>query len=460
MSNFLAPATVTAALKIALGNALTADDLGFEHTVVLGRPDDIETNGGGVNIYLYQATPNPSWRNADLPTRNGRGQLVQRPRAALDLYYLLTFFGNESSLQDQRLMGSVISTLHDQPLLTQAMIEAAKADDEFSDFLADSDLANEIERVKFTPISFNLEELSKLWSVFFQTAAYRLSTAYVASVVFIEREPEPGGALPIQTRTVTVVPTVDRERVITPDELPDLQLWLRSDTDVTYDNQGVSLWRDQSGNGHHAEKQNVAAQRPAFVAHGLDQHPILRFDGTDDRLAIQTLSYNSALNGITVCALVRANVGTAQIIVSFDGEQYWELGLSSNGLDPPTPLAQWRTTDTAANTHVLESTSALQDTRWAFICARFEAGATPNDKQLFIDGNLEAETAAHSGNALGGSTTRFGFIGAGSQADTFDGPVAAGSFFTSDVAEIVIYNRALTPAERDQLETYFAQRYA
>lgn len=456
MSNYLAPATVTAALKIALENALIEDATGISHGVIIGRPDKIEGSGNaaGVNIYLYQATPNVAWRNADLPTRDNRGQLTQRPRMALDLHYLLTFFGSETDLEDQRLMGSVVSTLHERPLLTRDMIEAAINDADFTAILANSNLMNEIEQVKFTPMPFSLEELSKLWSVFFQTA-YQLSIAYLASVVFIERQPAPGRALPVQTRTVTAIPSPDAVPLITPPELPDLQLWLRSDTGLTYDSDGVSVWEDQSGNNNHAE-QSVIVQRPAFVAHGLNYFPVLRFDGSDDRLAIRNLNYSGPLAQVTVCAVVRSETPAAQIIASFDGDHYWELTLSDGG---SPALARWRTTDTAAATDTLPSPRTLADTRWYFVCAQFEAGAAP-DKQLFVDGVLASAVTAHGGNNLGsGGVTRFGFIGAGSQASTFDGPVAGSGFFAGDLAELVIYNRALTAAERDQLERYFAKRY-
>ena len=69
----------------------------------------------GVNVFLYQVTPNAAWRNADLPTRRANGDLIQRPQAALDLHYLLTFYGDESLLQPQRVLGSVVRTLHCGP---------------------------------------------------------------------------------------------------------------------------------------------------------------------------------------------------------------------------------------------------------------------------------------------------------------------------------------------------------
>ena len=49
-----------------------------------------------MNVYLYRVSPNPAWRNQDLPTR-ARGPIVDRPLTAIDLHYLLTFYGDEAS---------------------------------------------------------------------------------------------------------------------------------------------------------------------------------------------------------------------------------------------------------------------------------------------------------------------------------------------------------------------------
>lgn len=204
MSNFLAIATVTATLSRALSAAVGADVPGA--TVTTLRPDD-STNGTpetGVNVYLYQVTPNAAWRNNDLPTRRDDGRLVQRPRAALDLLYLLSFHGNEVQLEPQRLLGSVVRTLHARPVLTRQMIRDTIGDASNA-FLAGSDLADELESIKFTPSSLSLEELSKLWSVFFQVP-YTLSVAYQASVVLIEPEAAAQRALPVRERNVYVTP--------------------------------------------------------------------------------------------------------------------------------------------------------------------------------------------------------------------------------------------------------------
>jgi hypothetical protein len=69
--------------------------------------------------------------------------------------------------------------------------------------LAKANLADDVELVKFTQTPLTLEELSKLWSVFFQTP-YRLSVAYQGTVVLIESEDSFSSPLPVRLRNVYV----------------------------------------------------------------------------------------------------------------------------------------------------------------------------------------------------------------------------------------------------------------
>lgn len=200
MSNFLAIATVTATLRQLIQHGAQADVSGADVTML--RPHQSESSGEKprVNIYLYQVTPNAAWRNSDLPTRRANGQLVQQPRAAIDLHYLLTFYGDESQLEPQRLLGSTVRTLHAKPVLTRELVRATIPS--FS-FLGNSNLADDVELVKFTPLPLSLEELSKLWSVFLQTP-YTLSLAYQGTVILIESEETPHPALPVREQMVYV----------------------------------------------------------------------------------------------------------------------------------------------------------------------------------------------------------------------------------------------------------------
>lgn len=197
MSNYLAIATVTAALGRIVHAAAESSGVGSVG-LDFSRPT---APGDGqaarkVQIYLYQVSPNAALRNSDLPTRGADGKLVDRPQAALDLHYLLAFYGNQQTLEPERMLGAVARNLHARPLLSrQAIQDAITSHPE----LSSSNLADAIERVRFTPAAISLDELSKLWSVFFQTP-HALSVVYHANVVLIEAEESGPSALPVLQR--------------------------------------------------------------------------------------------------------------------------------------------------------------------------------------------------------------------------------------------------------------------
>lgn len=199
MSNHLAFATVTATLHSLL-EAAVKDRVNGAHATVERLDSAALKDAVGVNIFLYQVTPNPAWRNGDLPTRRPDGTTVQRPQAAFDLHYLLSFHGKEKDYEPQRLLGAVVRILHSQPVLSRQMIRDVSTGD-----LSESNLADQVELVRFSPHGFSLEELSKLWSVFFQVP-YKLSLAYQASVVLVEAEVSTQAALPVRARNLYVVP--------------------------------------------------------------------------------------------------------------------------------------------------------------------------------------------------------------------------------------------------------------
>jgi hypothetical protein len=194
MSNALAIATVTAALaqivRTAVQSALPGAD------VLTERPDSAPLGQPRVRVFMYQVSPNGALRNNDLPARKADGTLLQRPVAALDLHYLLAFYGNENNLEPQRMLGAAVRDIHAKPVLMRQMIEDATAS---AAFLTESNLADAVEIIKFTPLSLSLEELSKLWSVFFQSP-YALSVAYQATVVLIESEENATMVLPVLSR--------------------------------------------------------------------------------------------------------------------------------------------------------------------------------------------------------------------------------------------------------------------
>jgi hypothetical protein len=130
----------------------------------------------------------------------------------------LTFYGNETVLEPQRLLGSVVRTLHSRPVLQQDIIQKT-VEDSSHGYLRNSDLAQELELVKFMPLALSTEDLSKIWSIFFQTP-YTLSIAYQASAVLIESEDIPRRALPVRqpkVKAISIKPVINQ--IVSLDEL-------------------------------------------------------------------------------------------------------------------------------------------------------------------------------------------------------------------------------------------------
>jgi hypothetical protein len=219
VSNSLAVAMVTAALRRILAEAVAGVPAGgvLNARVRSVRPDVLtDADGAGVNVFLYQVAVNPYWSGAALPSRREDGSPVARPEQALDLHYLLTFSGDEEVQEPQRLLGAAVTTLVAAPVLSRArlrdVVDKAVADDPAT-WVQFSDLADQVDVVRFSPFALSIEDLSRLWTTFVQ-APYRLSVTYQASVVLLDADLVPQPALPVLTRGIDAaalsIPSVSR----------------------------------------------------------------------------------------------------------------------------------------------------------------------------------------------------------------------------------------------------------
>ncbi|KOG19494.1 DUF4255 domain-containing protein [Streptomyces viridochromogenes] len=200
MSNALAIAHVTQALALLLASNIGPE---FDEAVKVEphRPPTEPPDHPTLNVFLYQVTPNTSMRNNDLPTRASDGTLVKRPAAALDLHYLISAYGDETTLVGQRLIGSVVRTLHEIPILPKDVIEETGQ----LPHLAGSDLAEAAQRVRFVPTVMDIDETSKLWGMLYQTP-YSLSVVYQATLILIDGREKPVPAKPVERPDVRVLP--------------------------------------------------------------------------------------------------------------------------------------------------------------------------------------------------------------------------------------------------------------
>jgi len=231
MSSPLAIGAVSAVLRNLLDNGLidVSGVLG-PVTVSAVAPDRIDVEGDDaalrLNIFMHQVQPNAAWRNRELPSRASTGERLSNAPLALDLHYLVTAYGR-ADFQAEILLGYAMHLLHERPVLDRAAIRRALDPSPLDtsmlppafQALTASDLADQVEAIRITPLAMSTDELSKLWSA--SQSHYRPSAAYQVSVVLIEGARAARSPLPVLSRgPVDLATQRDRGVVVQPDLLP------------------------------------------------------------------------------------------------------------------------------------------------------------------------------------------------------------------------------------------------
>ncbi|MHC4229165.1 MAG: LamG domain-containing protein, partial [Planctomycetota bacterium] len=153
-------------------------------------------------------------------------------------------------------------------------------------------------------------------------------------------------------------------------------------------------------------------------------------------VAIRNLSYDDPNDtAVTVCAWVRTSSSATQYIVSFDRDNYWRLEINGTGAGPGQ--VGWDVMTSSGQVDY-GSVTRVDDGAWHHLCGVFDNGRST----IYIDGI--AEPSATGGPTFGSGNTRFGFIGANSEATSFDGSRGGGSPVSGEIDDIRIYNTALT----------------
>ena len=196
MSNALAIAAATGALRDLLRTGIHRLDPALTGLDVTTEPLDRARAGPDkprLNLFLYQTSLNGAWRNMDIPRRGPTGG-PPSPPLALNLYYLLTAYGqeNDPNLAEHRVLGAAMSLLHDHPLLSRSELQALTSP------LGSSGLSEQVERLRITPQPLSSDDMSKLWTAF--ATNYRVSMAYEVSVVLIESTRRRRSPLPVLRR--------------------------------------------------------------------------------------------------------------------------------------------------------------------------------------------------------------------------------------------------------------------
>ncbi|HEX7897916.1 MAG TPA: hypothetical protein VF950_09165, partial [Planctomycetota bacterium] len=226
-----------------------------------------------------------------------------------------------------------------------------------------------------------------------------------------------------------------------------LLAWYRADAGPVAEGGRVARWADVSGRLRHASQPDPAA-RPLFVANGLNNRPSVRFDGER-----ASLGFECPVNGLTAMTVVVLAQASKNV-------------RADNGIGS---VLQWRQ---GAGWGMVYLVPAQTHVSWRFGTAQWgnapvwnrpnnEVLTTPQLVTIRKDGAREelfaqgASVAAQSDRWRSlAHTSDVGVIGAGS--DDARNPL---THWAGDVAEILVYSRALPEAERLAVEGYLRLKY-
>jgi len=191
---------------------------------------------------------------------------------------------------------------------------------------------------------------------------------------------------------------------------------------------------DWSGHANHG----ILMGTSDWTVPGLIGEGALNF-GQNGYVAIRNLTYQGdAYTESTVCCWMRTENQGTQILGSFDPDHYWRLSIDSYGAG--FGLIDYDVT-TSSGLNELNGLTRVDDGFWHHICAVYNKGFM----SIYIDSRLDVTMTG--GSTMGTGTIRYGFLGADSAADTFDGTRDRRTALMGDIDDFRIYDRALTQEE-------------
>ncbi|NII26974.1 T9SS type A sorting domain-containing protein [Pseudoflavitalea sp. X16] len=222
--------------------------------------------------------------------------------------------------------------------------------------------------------------------------------------------------------------------------ITNLYTWYRADKGITTAT-GVNVAADQSAVPKDITQATAGAQ-PAYntTSNLINFNPGLGLDGTNDVLSSGAITYSATPNGEDLFAVVLPNNATgARNVIGFGNAtagQGTELRYNANVLQYASKAAG--AIQTIANPVASNGVAQLANGN------RTSAGAA----NLLLNG-----TSVATGTISQQPANTALNIGARRNAATPD------QFFNGQVAEVAVYNRQLTAAEREKVESYFAIKY-
>ena len=242
-----------------------------------------------------------------------------------------------------------------------------------------------------------------------------------------------------------------------PNKIAGLALWLKADAITGLaDGDAITTWTDSSGNGRNAT-QATAEAKPAYKASIIGGKPVARFDG-GDYLATASPVVTSAMwqGAASYTMFVVANpvsVASEQVLVgAWNSADEWGLGRVCINTRTQSSFEISVRDNTNRAQDIYNLLNVITDANGVYVVTR--TPGTGTDKFNLRWNGITGTTTSHSSGVITGVFSN--------TATTIAARAAGGvvlNHFTGDIAEIIIYDSALSDANRQAVEAYLSAKY-
>lgn len=218
------------------------------------------------------------------------------------------------------------------------------------------------------------------------------------------------------------------------------KLWLKANTGVSTTAGLVTGWTDQSGSGNNASTVNGVA--PTVTSAAINSYPAVNFGGSGGLQG----AFGSTITASTMSAFIVTNTSSSTTNTS------GLFSISSSGnID----------TVSASRASLFErTTGGIATIRNAGVKGNYTNAAAVGNFHIF---DTHFSSAQDSFFADGAVATRSAYASAAFSAGLYTigsrYTGLASNYLTGKIAEVILYDRSLSVAERNQVESYLAVKY-
>ena len=244
--------------------------------------------------------------------------------------------------------------------------------------------------------------------------------------------------------------------VNTIDKLPTLQVWYNADIGTSasgnfstnlVSGDDISQWKDRSGVGSNLNKSGSAVNKPNWYANQAgvgNTLGVLRFNGTSESLDANPVAWMQSRTGFSLFVVAKATtVGVTTRTICTTNMGGFQISHNSSN---------WRI-EAGGCSGVSTVTGTGDTSRYNIYSLIFDGAGIGNTSRLKFRYNKAPQTLSYTGTATSitsASASTF-YVGVGSAGNS--------QYFAGDIAEIIMFTRAVNSSEINGVESYLSSHW-